>query len=250
MPAMEGFFNWILSAQRFLQGELAARATGLFESPSDLMGGLGAALLLGLVHALTPGHGKSVMFAYFSGHQARPLSGIAVAGGAAATHGILAVLLVVILGRVLGPLGRPTGATAWLEIISAVLVAGIGGWYVLRLVVRRGAAHDHDHRPTRSALAMAMGMLPCPLTIIVVGVAIRNGALAAGLVLAAAISVGAAVTIGTVGFIAMGLRRLGLALTAGTRILNRLMTGLELLSSVLILGLGVLSLIGALRRLG
>ncbi len=246
---MDGIFNWILSAQRYLQGELAGRATELFESPADLIAGLGAALLLGLVHALTPGHGKSVMFAYFSGHRARPLSGLAMAAGAAATHGLLAVLLVVTLGRALGPLGRPTGATAWLEVISAALVAGIGAWYVLRLFIRRGAAHDHDHRPTRSTLAMAMGMLPCPLTIIVVGVAIRNGALAAGLVLAAAISVGAAVTIGAVGFIAMGLRRLGLAVSAGTRVLDRLMAVLELLSSVLILGLGVLSLIGALRRL-
>ena len=247
---MDGIFDWVLSTQRFLQGELAGRATGLFESRSDLVEGLVVALLLGLVHALTPGHGKSVMFAYFSGHQAPPLSGLAMAGGAAATHGILAVVLVLALGRVLGPFGRPTGAAAWLEIISAGLVAGIGAWYVLNLVRRPGAAHAHDHRPARSTLAVAMGMLPCPLTIIVVGVAISNGALAAGLALAAAISIGAAVTIGAVGFIAMGLRRLGLALSAGTRILDRLMTGLEAASSVLILGLGVLSLVGALRRLG
>jgi ABC-type nickel/cobalt efflux system permease component RcnA len=249
---MRDVFDWILSTQRTLQGQLAQRTTHLFDSPLDLTEGVCVALLLGLVHAMTPGHGKSVMFSYFSGHDARPLAGLAVAGGAAATHGLLAVLLVLTLGRVLGPLGRPTGATAWLELVSALIVTGIGVYYIASFLRRagHGGTGTGHVTSTRSALAMAMGMLPCPLTIIVVGAAIASGALGAGLTLAAAISIGAAVTIGSVGLAAMALRRLGLALGSGTRLIGVFMTGLELASSLLILGLGGLALAGAMRRIG
>jgi ABC-type nickel/cobalt efflux system permease component RcnA len=252
MLAIEDIGTWIFATQKLLQGDLAGRVERLFESRADFLSGMGVALLLGLVHALTPGHGKSVMFAYFSGRAARPGTGFAIAACAAATHGGLAVLLVLAFGRVLGPFGRPTNATVWLEVISAGLVAAIGAFYLVNFVRRsgRGDGPVHGEAPTRFTLAAAVGMLPCPLTIIVVAAAVSQGAVAGGLALAAAISVGAACTIGAIGFLGMGLRRLGLAATSGTRVLNGLMTGLEALASLVIFAVGVLSLVGALGRVG
>ena len=141
-------------------------------------------MALGLVHALTPGHGKAIIFSYFLGHNADPFSGIKVAAGAAVTHGSIAVILVLIAGRVISPLGRPTGAGAWLELTAGLIVAGIGALYVVLSLrgLRRLTLHSHGAEASRPFLAIAMGLLPCPLTIIVVGSAINQGATLAGIV--------------------------------------------------------------------
>ena len=91
-----------------------------------------------------------------------------------------------------------------------------------------------------------MGLLPCPLTIIVVGFAINRGATLAGIVLAAGISIGAAVTIGCFGLLGIALRRGGIVLFGGN--IHRLLKGLawlEVVTSLLILTLGPFMSAGA-----
>lgn len=250
---MEWLIGPVLSTQRLLQGVLAGHTLELFDSPRLFTTGMAVAVGLGLVHALTPGHGKAVIFSYFLGHSASPLTGLRVAAGAALTHGSIAVLLVLIAGRVLSPLGRPTGAGAWLEATAGLIVAAIGALYVVLSVrgLRWPTSHGHGAEGSRPFLAIAMGLLPCPLTIIVVGFAINRGATLAGIVLAAGISIGAAITIGCFGLLGIALRRGGMALLDGN--MHRLLKGLaylELLTSMLIFGLGLLmvaSVVGRIR---
>lgn len=249
---MERFIEPVLSTQRALQGVLAGYTLELFDSPMLFATGILIAVGLGLVHTLTPGHGKAVIFSYFLGHSASPLTGLRVAAGAALTHGTIAVLLVLVAGRVLSPLGRPYGAGAWLEATAGLIVAAIGALYVVLSVrgLRRPASHGHGAERSRPFLAIAMGLLPCPLTIIVVGFAINRGATLAGIVLAAGISIGAAVTIACFGLLGIALRRGGLALLGGN--IQRVLKGLaylELLTSLLILGLGLFVVIGVVGRI-
>ena len=249
---MEHLIDPILSAQRALQGAVSGHALELFDSPGRFALGMATAAALGLVHALTPGHGKAVIFSYFLGHTAGPLAGMRVAAGAAITHGTIAVLLVLVAGRVFSPLGRPTGAGAWLEATAGSIVAGIGLLYVVLSLrnLRRPSADAHDAAGSRPFLAIAMGLLPCPLTIIVVGSAINRGATLAGIVLALGISVGSAVTIGCFGLLGIALRRGGLALLGGN--IQRILKGLayvELATSLLILALGLFTVAGVLGRI-
>lgn len=249
---MEQLINSVRSTQRVLQGVLARHALELFDSPALFATGLAVAVGLGLVHALTPGHGKAVIFSYFLGHTASPLTGLRVAAGAAITHGTIAVLLVLVAGRVLSPLGRPTGAGAWLEAAAGLIVAGIGALYVVLSVrgLRRPIPHSHGAQGSRPFLAIAMGLLPCPLTIIVVGSAINRGATLAGIVLAAGISIGSAVTIGCFGLLGIALRHGGLVLLGGN--IRRVLKGLaclELLTSLLILALGLFTVAGVAGRI-
>lgn len=249
---MERLADFVMSTQRALQGVVAEHMFELFDSVDRFAVGMAVAVALGLVHALTPGHGKAVIFSYFLGHSASPLAGLRVAAGAAATHGTIAVLLVLVAGRVISPLGRPTGAGAWLEVIAGSIVAAIGALYVV-LSVRslwRPAVHAHGAEGSRPFLAIAMGLLPCPLTIIVVGSAVNRGATLAGIVLAAGISIGSAVTIGCFGLLGIALRRGGLALVGGN--IQRILKGLvyiELLTSLLILALGLLTVAGVVGRI-
>jgi hypothetical protein len=155
-------------------------------------------------------------------------------------------------GYVLSPLGRPTGAGAWLEGTAGLIVAAIGALYVVLSLrgLRRPVSHDHGAEGSRPFLAVAMGLLPCPLTIIVVGFAINRGATLAGIVLAAGISVGAAVTIGCFGLLGIALRRGGIVLLGGD--VHRLLKGLawlEVVTSVLILTFGLFMLAGVAGRI-
>ena len=249
---MAELFDLILSVQRKLQGALAGHALTLFESSTYFAAGMAVAVALGLVHALTPGHGKSIIFTYFLGRRASVLDGMRIAATAAVTHGTVAVMLVLVAGRVLSPLGRPTGPAAWLEVLAGAIVTAVGAVYVVVALreLRHARGNGHRSAPSRSLLAIAMGLLPCPLTIIVVGAAVGRGETGAGIALAAGISLGAAVTIGCFGLLGLALRASGMAM-AGSR-LRRLMSGfawLELATSLLILLYGLLMLQNSLGRL-
>lgn len=251
-------FETLLTLQLQLQGLLSQRFAELYSTPATFASGMMVAAGLGLVHALTPGHGKAVIFSHFLGQPGNILAGLRVASLAALTHGAIAVLLVLATGRVISPLGRPTGAAVWVEVIAGAIVASIGALYVvltLRGLARRGTeSYGHGYRPDRSqtprsVLAIAMGLLPCPLTVIVVGAAVARGATGAGIALAAGISIGAAITIACFGLLGIALRRAGVAVAS--RRARRLMSALgwlELLAAILILLLGLGMLAGSLGR--
>ena len=251
-------FEAIFTLQLQLQGMLSRRFAELFSSPEAFASGMLVAIGLGLVHALTPGHGKAVIFSHFLGQSGNPLAGLRVASLAALTHGTIAVLLVLATGRVISPLGRPTGAGAWVEGIGGAIVAAIGVLYVVLALrgLRRREASSHRHedghggsQASRSMLAIAMGLLPCPLTIIVVGSAVARGATGAGIALAAAISIGAAITIACFGLLGIALRRAGVAAASGrVRGLIRALGWLELVTAIVILMLGFGMLAGSWGR--
>ena len=85
---------------------------------------------------------------------------------------------------------------------------------------------------------------------LVVGFATNRGATLAGIVLAAGISTGAAITIGCFGLLGIALRRGGMALLDGN--MHRLLKGLaylEFLTSMLIFGLGLLMVVSVVGRI-
>ena len=257
---MAHLFETILALQLRLQGTLSQRFAELFASPEAFVSGMLLAVGLGLVHALTPGHGKVVIFSHFLGRPGNLGAGVRVACLAALTHGTIAVVLVLVAGRVISPLGRPAGAGAWVEGIAGTIVAAIGVLYVvlaIRSLRRRelpssGDESGHAHagmQAPRSILAIAMGLLPCPLTIIVVGAAVARGATGAGIALAAGISIGAAITIAFCGLLGIGLRRAGIAAaSARVRGVMHALGWVELLTAALVLVLGLGMLAGSLAR--
>jgi nickel/cobalt transporter (NicO) family protein len=177
---------------------------------------------------------------------------VRIAATAAATHGTIAILLVLAAGRVLSPLGRPTGAAAWLEVVAGALVTAVGAIYVFLSVrdFRRAEDGPPKARPSRPMLAVAMGLLPCPLTIIVVGAAVARGAPGGGIALAAGISLGAAVTISCFGLLGLALRTGSLMILGQPiRRLASWLSWLELATSLLILLFGLLMLKASMGRL-
>jgi len=109
---------------------------------------LAVALALGGLHALAPGHGKTIMAAYAASRGRRSLREVLALGfTVTATHtaGVLVLGLLVGSGSALAP----AAAIPWLGVASGVLVAVTGVTLLRRAIrsARRRAADDHGHSP-------------------------------------------------------------------------------------------------------
>ncbi len=113
--------------------------------------GLGLFLLavgLGGLHALTPGHGKSVVAAYLVGSRGRVRDALTLGGIVTLTH----TSSVLVLGAALLAItnfGMPRWLQPALEVLSGALVILVGLYtLVTRLqALRRGETHSHSHDP-------------------------------------------------------------------------------------------------------
>jgi ABC-type nickel/cobalt efflux system permease component RcnA len=107
-----------------------------------------ASLVLGAVHALAPGHGKTVMAAYLVGQRGSFRQAMVVASAVTATHtaGVLALGIAISASAVVAP----ERLYPWLGAASGVLLAVIGLGILVRAVRGRRsqpvAVHAHDER--------------------------------------------------------------------------------------------------------
>jgi nickel/cobalt transporter (NicO) family protein len=231
--------NDILELHRQIHGAVASQLKQLAGGDGSVILACGTAFGLGMVHALTPGHGKAILFAYFLGRKARPWAGVAAAAQVAGLHVGTATVLVVAIGAASYAWGRPTGVAFALQSLSAVAVTAMGAWYLWRSFRKRdstAASQAHGH----SKLALAVGLLPCPLTMLVLSAAFSYASLGIGLLLVAVMGLGILATIGAVGSIGIGLQRLIAAnvAPAGSRYVMTLRL-LEVASAMIIIVMGI-----------
>ena len=206
------------------------------------------AFALGLVHALMPGHGKTILFSYFLGNGARLATGVGMAFKIAALHVGTAVFLLLAIGGAVVRFGRLRGEGHVLELASYAAVALIGAWLFYRAATNSDKTALDGHRHARGGmLAYAVGLLPCPLTIILMNYALVNETLVGGLLLIAVMAIGIAVTMSLTGLAAIFVRR---ALTAGLSPnltwLQRSTRALQLAGAALVFSIGVVSLLRSL----
>ena len=168
----------LIAAQRWLYGGIAS---GLGEfaggDPRAIFTAVIAAVLFGAIHALTPGHGKTVLVSYHLGQPGKLRDGLANGAILAVTHVGLAVVLVLAGFAVISKVFALGGRTPQFELASGVLIIAIGGF-----LLWRSLKSDH-HRSSRDgkSLAFVTGFIPCPLTTFIMSYALARGMLAAGL---------------------------------------------------------------------
>jgi nickel/cobalt transporter (NicO) family protein len=243
--------GWLLGLQREVYAALGSRIQSMPDSVDAALGGVAFALALGAVHALTPGHGKAVIFSYFLGAKARPWSGIAMASKVAGMHVLSAVILVALFGSAASMFGRPAGVAKWIQVASYAIILAIGVWLLLRALreARRAAAPaaPHRHELSRGLLPFAIGLLPCPMTMLILTYAHANASLVAGLVLTGFLGIGIAATIALVGSLGMLIRRGAFAvLDPEGRRYTLVLNAFQILSCAAIVLLGAVFLAGAL----
>ncbi len=207
-----------------------------------ILASLAAALFWGAAHALSPGHGKTIITAYLVGQRGTPRHAALLGLIVTITHtiGVFSLGLVTLA---LSQFIVPDRLYPWLNLVSGLLVVGIGA-SVLRARWRHSRHHHHHHHHRgeegtsfRSLLAVGVsgGLLPCPSALVVLLAAISLHRVAFGLLLILAFSAGLALTITGIGLAAV------LARTAFRRVSfeGRLVRLLPAASALVILAAGL-----------
>ncbi len=139
-----------------IPGGVAAELPAIFRevdlTPLVALLSLGTAFALGAGHALTPGHGKTLMAAYLVGTRGTPLHAVGLGLSVTVSH-TLGIL--VLAGLVIGAQGLlpPDVVVRIAPVVAAVTILVLGGWMLSREVRRRvparslapGNDHEHEH---------------------------------------------------------------------------------------------------------
>lgn len=152
---------------------------------------LASAVLFGMVHALMPGHGKSVLVSYHLGRPGRLLDGLVTGTLLSLTHIGMAVVLVFAGVAVVSRSVAVGGRTPAFETASGALIV-LTGLFLLWRAMRHG--HGHGVRDGRM-LAVVTGLIPCPLTTFILTYSLARGTVATGLAAVAAMALGVIITI-------------------------------------------------------
>jgi ABC-type nickel/cobalt efflux system permease component RcnA len=233
-------------------------------SPLVILASLLAALFWGAAHALSPGHGKTIVTAYLIGRRGTPRDAVALGAIVTVTHtlGVFGLGLVTLL---LSQWIVPDRLYPWLNLVAGASVVLIG-CAVLRARARdwlherahrRGAAHahahGHEHVPAaghgvRGLLAVGIsgGILPCPSALVVLLAAISLHRTGFGLVLIVAFSTGLALSITGIGLLAV----LAKKAFARRNLDGLVFRALPIVSSVVILAAGLAMTARAVSKVG
>jgi ABC-type nickel/cobalt efflux system permease component RcnA len=184
---------------------------------------MAAALLLafglGILHALTPGHGKTVMAAYLVGTRGTRGQALVLGPVVALSH-TAGVLLLGAITLSASRLIAPERLYPYLSTASGAIVLGIGVTLLARRI-RGSPGHDHAHghpheRPATTtafgwrplvALGLSGGLVPSASALLLLLGAIQFDRIGLGMVLILAFGFGMAATLVTVGLALVGARR-------------------------------------------
>jgi len=227
----------LIQLQKWVYGSLGSYLSA-FAATRDWMA-LAAVLPLGIVfgavHALTPGHGKSILASYVLGSRLAMLRASMVAAVLALTHVgsavILAVAALPLVTRTLAGVGRAPA----LEMVSRSLLAVIGVWLIVRALRTRPHLHAEG-----AAVGFVAGLVPCPLTLFVMLFAIARKVPEAGLIFAAAMMLGVLLTLSAVVLVTViGRDWLLRFLGAHGSSIDWLTRGADVLAGLLLVGLSL-----------
>lgn len=194
------FADMLISLQRglnrFLGQSLGALADG-FDAAT-----LGMALLVsigyGLVHALSPGHGKTVLLAYGLKNEDLGAQIILAPALGAILHVLSALFwstVFLVLMQSALKLDR-AGVAAALLIFASVILLANGTKDVVQLIRNRNA-HHHDW----VWVAISIGLVPCPISTLIFTAAIQYEVPFYGLLLCLVFGIGLAITLTTFGLL-------------------------------------------------
>jgi nickel/cobalt transporter (NicO) family protein len=176
-----------------------------------VLGSLALAFFWGVAHALSPGHGKTIVTAYLIGQRGTPRDAAALGGIVTLTHtiGVFALGLVTLL---LSQWVLPETLYPWLTLASGLLVVGIGTSVMWGRLRGRHHRHHHHHperlsRRSLVAVGVSGGLLPCPSALVVLLGAISLHRIGFGLILIVAFSAGLALSITGIGLVAVLAKR-------------------------------------------
>jgi len=199
-----------------------------------MLAGMVVAFGLGAIHALSPGHGKTIVAAYLVGSRGTPKHALFLGGMVTFTHTISVFFLgltTLFLSRYVLPekiypvLGAVSGLSiVWIggalfyKRIRLALGLGHGGHHHHHhhdhhdgaLTHDHGDGHVHSHVPEGDismgsliALGASGGLVPCPSALVLLLSSVALGRIGLGLTLLVAFSAGLAVVLSSIGLVVL-----------------------------------------------
>jgi nickel/cobalt exporter len=164
--------------------------------------------IYGAVHALGPGHGKTLTFSYFLSEETNIKKGITVGCIIGFLHAFSALSLVLILYFTIKKayLNNIESMSRTIKIISYSLISGIGLFLLIKNIYDikiRTKIKDKEIRPFHSAIpfSFAVGLIPCTGATIVLLFSLSLGVLKIGIISTIFMALGMAATISSVGIL-------------------------------------------------
>ena len=222
-------------------------------TPGLVLAGLLIAFVFGSLHALSPGHGKTMVAAYLVGSRGTVRHAVALGVIVTVTHtlGVFALGLVTLFAA---KYVVPEKLYPILSVVSGLAVFGVGLWLLtsrLRGVPDdHGHSHGHEHEHTHDhdhghshgfgyhqhshvpegpitaksllALGISGGIVPCPSALVVLLSAVALHRIVYGMVLITAFSVGLASVLIVIGMMVVSTRHWFERFPAGEGLLRRL----------------------------
>ncbi len=247
--------------------------------------GVGAAFLLGATHALSPGHGKTLVAAYLVGSRGT-LGHAALLGAMVTFTHTITVFLLGLATLFLSRYVLPEKIVPWLGAISGLSIVALGFSLFRRRLAKllgrdwgagsgqhshggfvhsHDAAGEHDHGdgphhhhlpeeislPGLVALGVSGGLVPCPSALVLLLSAMALGRTGYGLVLLVGFSLGLALVLMGIGMLVLYAKSF---LPQPARwVSNRWVQAVPVLSALVIVGVGVVltgASIGVFKPLG
>lgn len=176
--------------------------------------------LIGMLHALTPGHGKAIVAGYLVGERGSLSSAVQLGIIITITH-TFSVFILGIVTLLLTQFIVPSQVIKWMSLVSGFLVAGFGLYLLLKRlknIKKPNLTHDHLHTLSHShhphshsheaehhvheemeiswknllPLGISGGIVPCVDALAILVVAVSLGKIVFGLILLVVFSVGLA----------------------------------------------------------
>lgn len=172
------------------------------DNPRPLIVLVFLALIYGIIHALGPGHGKTVSGSYFLSRKATVRNGIFLGFLIAVIHAVSAVTIVLVLYFILK---RGIGASLEhysriVKLVSAIAIMMIGVFLLIRRIFRKRkrSAEGAEQKRGLFLIAFAVGIVPCPGAVLILLFSMNLNIIGYGIILAFVMSIGMALTISVV----------------------------------------------------
>ena len=258
-------YTLIADAQKVLREKLTAAISAMKRGDWDAIWKfLAICLLYGMLHALGPGHGKSIVVGYFIARRGQWRQGVALGAGITVTHTMSAVLLLLILYAIFkatvfnafetGRIGIENASYVLVMLTGILLIAlGIKDFITqhkqAKIAAQEGSVAEPGAEKALSptarwreiiGVAAVTGIVPCPAVALIVLFCLLNSMVALSLLGAFVICIGMTITNVAFGIAAVAFRKGIDKGSARTRIATKIYTVATLAGGAIIFISGLL----------
>lgn len=257
-PQKAGFFatpyskllRQVNTAQRSLRKKMSALGREIKRNPNgdSFWAFLMFSFLYGVIHAIGPGHGKSIVFSYFLGRKGTLWKGVLMGHLLTAVHTLSAIVVVLGAYYLLNLKGSTalTSASEPLRATSYYLIIGLGVFIVLHalyeLVEKRKKNQPQNKKANSRGIitvSLVAGLVPCPGAALLLSFALGLNLLTTGLLATLFFTLGMGITTSLFGIVSINSRKMLMHVAGrGSTMITVLHSSLALLAGLLIIGTG------------